>query len=700
VADAGGPYPLSAAEEAIWLEEVKYPGRVSSGFFTVSISGEVAPGAIEAACRAVCADHPDLRMTLVDREGPRLLVHPVEEVFRFDREPVAAAEGTELAVARRWYAEHRDPTWDLALLAPIRFIQLEHDARRRTLVVSVHHIAFDGRSKFVFASQFCAALAQILAGGTVTPAGDRPPVRPAESDRIEDAVRYWREADLPNLPPLLLPHANVGYGSAAIAAGTSFDLPATFVRWLRDAAGTARVSVFAGILAGATAHLAGYGNDRVVFGVPADISTERTRAQIGLQVNVVPCIVEVPRGASFRDVLRRAAVAAEHVRRQRAVPFTWLVRQLHREHGVDVGGGVFNRIAISHVRRDGPVGEVPGLSLEWDFFAPNSTQSFELTLQTRVVGERVFGRLDYDRSVFDEDTAGEFVAEFVDTLSRLAGNPDRPVRPVRTPPAATRVSRAPGDLSGDVAVAPVDGGYTRLLELADRLRDAPSAEPVEVSCPVEQFLPTAGMAALAGAGVRILLTLADPKVGPIASAFWPGGAGPVVLDRLSTMEELVVLDAHGERLPPRVAGTLAVAPCGGGPLRGTEFRVAFDRRHRLCFLGTTSQVSWWAGRSLDAARLERQLAGLPGVRELAICFAPGEQSPRPLVLLAPVVAPEPGDDRRWRRAVSRSWPPTIPTPARVMLAPRIPRLRDGRTDYRAVAAGEPFPTRGRSDSGG
>ncbi|WP_405647783.1 condensation domain-containing protein [Streptomyces sp. NBC_00019] len=663
---------LSPAQEAMWLEQQLHPGSINGGFLSVLISGGVTAERVRAACLAVCEDHPQLRGLVTEGAEARMAIRPAAEVLQFEELGVAAAPGQELAAARDWYRAHRVGPWDLTTRSPITFSLLTHGPDRHTLVVGVHHIAFDGRSKFVFARQFLRALAT----------GPRPsrenhalPEHPAIDEELDDVVQYWLTAGLLDLPGLVLPRSAGTAEDAAVRPTPRFDLPAEHCARLRELTRRTGVSFFTGLVACAAAVLHGYGNRRFVLGIPVDTSVPETRDHIGLQINVVPCLMEVTPETTFRDLLAAAGEALGLVHRHRRVPFSWVLRELRRRHGVDVSQGAFDRIGVSYpsVARD--LGEVAGLEFDWDFFAPNSTRSFDLILQLRREGDAAYGRLDFTPAALDQAGARRLTADFTRLLGALTERPDAPLHTF----AESHVRPAEDPVpDGDTDTLPptARGSFP---ELAAAAATGPAVTPV-VHCPVEQFLPTPAVAAYRSAGGRVLLDVVDPALGRLGVCDWraqdPYG---IRLTDPAPGRPLRVTDPEGRTLPRGIAGLLGV---GDDPRPG-GFRAWIDADGRVRLLGTADQVRQWVGRTLDRAEAETVLAALPGVQEAAVVTGDGGAL-RVRAAVVPTAGTDP-DPRVWRRAVRRAWPAGWPPPI-VHVLDRLPRLASGRVDGVALAA--------------
>ncbi|WP_369258313.1 condensation domain-containing protein [Streptomyces sp. R35] len=672
---------LSPAQESMWLEQQLHPSAINGGFLSVLLRGDVTADQVRAACLIVCDDHPQLRGLVTGGSeaggsGARMAIHPATAVLQFEELPLPTAPGGELEAARRWYRENRVGPWDLTVRSPIAFSLLHHGEQRCTLVIGVHHIAFDGRSKFVFAREFLRALAELrtAAGPAERPSRDLPE-HPEIDQELDEVLQHWLAADLLTLPGLVLPRGDGADPGEEVRPTPRFDLPAEHCARLRTLTKEAGASFFTGLVACLAAVLSEYGNSRFVVGIPVDTSVPRTRDQIGLQINVVPCLIEVDRDASFRDLLAISSRALDLVHRYRRVPFGWVLRELRRRHGVDVSQGAFDGIGVSYptVARD--VGEVPGLECDWDFFAPNSTRSFDLILQLRREGDAAYGRLDFTAASLDPASALRLTADFTRLLGQLTERPDTPLDLL-----AQGYVRA---ASAELVTSPDDGGGGGERGSFVGLTAAATGPDVSrvARCPVEQFLPTPAVAAFSRAGGRVLLNVVDPVLGRLGDCAWraddPYG---IWLTDPAPGLRLQVTDPAGRALPRGIPGLLGLAD---DPRPGA-LRAWIDAADRIRLLGPVDLAHGWAGRLLDRAAAEAVIAALPGVREAAVLWEPraGDAVPRVSAVVVPVADTD-ADQRVWRRTVRRAWPSGWPQPA-VHVLGRLPRTPSGTVDRAAL----------------
>lgn len=557
---SGQRLALSPAQESIWLEQCMRPDVTNCGFFAVTILGHVNAEAIRRTCLAITARHPALR-SMISADGPCVVVGTAAAAFRFIAAGVPCPAGQERAASRAWQAR-RPVTWDLTLDPPARFSLLNHGDGRRTLVIDVHHIGFDGRSKFVFAREF-ARLLPIMCGDdraavADVPAAAAPQVHVAEED-VESAARYWLARGIAELPGLVLPLPATREPHGVMASTGITDVPEQTCRVLADLARAEGTTFFGGLLAALSAQLWTYGNDHAVVAVTADTSTAQTRQMIGPDVNVVPCFIPLAGTPSFRDLIAASREALGHVAGTRHLPFHLLLRRLRLRTGAEIAQARFGSLSVSYPRMPDDLGKVPGLDLRWDMFAPNSSRSFDLVLQLRRPGDAAFGRLDYSTAIADQPTARDFMSMFGETLKQAAA-PDQRLRARGSvaQPTAGRAAAVPAQAmpawpawaAQDQVVYPAGVLTADDVRLAaDKIRQSAPGEPVAVTLasPLDRDQLLALLAAItAGLPVR-LICRGDSQV-LMLSPQWAASqreAAPALHGALGGPRRIVNLHAPG-----------------------------------------------------------------------------------------------------------------------------------------------------------
>ncbi|WP_331769688.1 amino acid adenylation domain-containing protein (plasmid) [Embleya sp. NBC_00888] len=185
-----------------------------------------------------------------------------------------------------------------------------------TLVLIVHHLAFDGWSAGVLGQELAALYRAARAGGDPITVSGLPPAAPApdlaarsaEAKRDATLVSYWRErfdgAELDLELPTDRPRpATPSYAADRISRPLDPDL----LNRLRSYAGDRRASLFMVVLAGLQVVLRRYTGrtDVTVLSAVAGRSTEESASLIGPALNVLPLRGDVSGDPSFAELVAR-----------------------------------------------------------------------------------------------------------------------------------------------------------------------------------------------------------------------------------------------------------------------------------------------------------------------------------------------------------------------------------------------------------
>ncbi|GAA1768020.1 condensation domain-containing protein [Luedemannella helvata] len=455
--------PATYAQRAIWLEQQSDPTALSAGYFAVTLTAAGRPlpdtAALRAAALAVVGRHAALRSVLRLGEDGVLRETALElpGALRLRTDDLPCAPGAEQATVAAWTAEHEaGRQWDLEGEPPIRFLHLVHAPDRSSLVFSVHHVGFDGRSKFVVARDFAHALNSVLRTGSAVLDPVPRLVLPEADDRTcAEAVAYWAEVLRRQPEPLALPEGRHP-GADTVRGTPERRLDEDLVERLRKRASEAGTSLFTLLMAAVTRQHLEYGNEMVPLAVAADVSDEATREIAGMQVNVVPVALDGLSGVDNVALLASAARAAGRLARYRRVPFSLLTGRLARP---GAARRLLTQVGLSFPRP--PVGlsvDVDGVQTRWTFLTPNTSTTFERTLQFRRGTDDAVLRLDYRPHRMGPAEATAFLDDVCVVLEELAGHR-------RTPSTV------------EVPFHDVDGTRLGWLAPADDPRDPPVLRP-------------------------------------------------------------------------------------------------------------------------------------------------------------------------------------------------------------------------------
>ncbi|MFE9687330.1 amino acid adenylation domain-containing protein, partial [Streptomyces sp. NPDC006285] len=405
------------------------------------LSGEVDPQRMRRAGQALLERHTNLRAAFVDRvDGDIVQVVPAKGVTlpwqHLDLTAAGEAERTE--TFEQFLAEDRDTHFDMDAPPLVRLALAVLEPGRAELVMTAHHVLFDGWSMPLLMRDL------LLLYASHGDPSDLPGTRGygdflawrVRQDEDESARAWKAELDGVEEPTLLAP----GSGSAGDDGleQVEFALPPDVSTLLNRRAPELGITVNT-LVQGAWALLLGQltGRQDVVFGAtvsgrPPAVTDVET--MVGMFINTLPVRVEYAPGDTLTEFLnrlqsRQAALLDHHyyglTEIQQAVGLTSLFDTLvvFESYPVDQEG-----LSAASKAADG---------IAFTGLRPTNGTHYPLALMAAADPHLQF-ILQYAPDVFDQDTVELFAARFLNILGQLAATPDLMVAQVETLEAAER----------------------------------------------------------------------------------------------------------------------------------------------------------------------------------------------------------------------------------------------------------------------
>lgn len=452
--DNHGPVPLSHAQRQIWLDEQLIQNASPYNVpIATRLTGPLDRGALAQALSEVVRRHEILRTRYILRGG-----EPYQEVTRAEPADVTVAEpGHDWLATLR--AEAARP-FDLARGPVIRFLLMRNGPDDHTVMLTLHHIAADGRSLDIV-TQEIEQLYGVFAAGR--PAALPPPqsqyrdVASAERGRDAALTEKLRQScdRLSEAQPVRLPRPWNGPATARRAVWLASPLDAAVLDDLRRLARGNRATFFMVALAAAfaTLHLHLRSNDLVIGCVADTRDRAQARDLVGTFANMVPVRALVRGDPSFRELLAHVREQFIDALRYRDVPYDLLVREW-RSQGNDLAGEALITATID-VLGPPPVIRLPGLSANpVDIDLGDAKFGLDLIIEDTSAPRAL---VHYDTAMLDDVAAAWLQQVFAAVLSNSASNPDAPLSRI-APAAATAVPAArlgqPPRHQADMALAP------------------------------------------------------------------------------------------------------------------------------------------------------------------------------------------------------------------------------------------------------
>ncbi|MCP4657076.1 MAG: amino acid adenylation domain-containing protein, partial [bacterium] len=346
------------------------------------------------------------------------------------------AEARRLALA-----EARHP-FDLAQGPVLRVRLLRSTTEEHTLLVTVHHIAFDGGSLEVFLHEL-AALYQACSAGQSSGLPELP-VQYADfaawqrqwvAELRERRLAYWR-VELAGLPVLELPCDRPRPAVQSLRATTEpLALPAELGRRLQELSARHGTTLYLTLLAAFQVLLGRTsGQQQLAVGLPvAGRDRPELEGMVGLLTNTLVLRGDLRDDPSFVELLARVRELALGACTHHELPFELLVEELEPERNlsrnplVQVLFVLRSNPAFVPLRGNpsAPLRELaPGLGLEVTGVATGKAL-YELTLALEEDQGQLRGVLEYNTDLFDATTLRRMAGHLRILLAGVAAAPER-----------------------------------------------------------------------------------------------------------------------------------------------------------------------------------------------------------------------------------------------------------------------------------
>ncbi|NUP00946.1 MAG: amino acid adenylation domain-containing protein, partial [Nonomuraea sp.] len=181
---------ITPAQRRLWFIDQVAPGAQYNVPILYALDGPLDAARLENAINEIVRRHPPLRTRYEEHDGePVPVVDPAATI------PLKVVDATPRGAEALAKHAARDP-FDLRNGPLLRALLLRLADDRHRLLVTVHHIAFDGWSAGVFLDE----LARLYAGGSLP-----EPAGPYRRGQGPDGLPYWRKVLDPPPERLALP---------------------------------------------------------------------------------------------------------------------------------------------------------------------------------------------------------------------------------------------------------------------------------------------------------------------------------------------------------------------------------------------------------------------------------------------------------------------------------------------------------------
>jgi amino acid adenylation domain-containing protein len=429
-------FPVSFAEQRLWMLDRLQP---NSSAYNLSIGlrlqGELKINALERSIEEILRRHEVLRARFrLNGDEPEQCIGPLRPValpitvFSNSASPETSAREFLRKESQRTFDLANGPLWRASL------VHLANDDH--VLLITVHHIAFDGWSAGVLLRELAAHYSAFATGSSA-----RLPELDIQypdfsvwqreylsGERLEKQVSYWKRQlagapghiELPTDRPR--PQMQTFRGSQM-----SLTIPPELSLKLKQLAHKNESTLFMMLLGAFSVLLARYsGQEDVVVGSPiAGRTHAETENLIGFFVNTIPLRASMASNPPFAQLLASVRNTTLDAYAHQDLPFEKLVEELKPERDLSRNPIFQVMFALQNVPRE--MAELPRLKLS-PFRAGNAVNSkFDLSLMAVENGDSINTVFEYNSDLFEAERIKRMQRHWLTLLEGIVANPDCPV---------------------------------------------------------------------------------------------------------------------------------------------------------------------------------------------------------------------------------------------------------------------------------
>ncbi len=427
------PAPLSFAQQRLWfLQQLEPQSSTYNEFACIHLEGVLNLAALEKSFNEIVKRHEALRTNFQTREGQAVtIISPVKPLYLplldISELPVNQREAQVKQLA---LAEAQQP-FDLnnGLLLRVKILLLSKE--EHLLLVTIHHIAFDGWSLGIFIQEFSTLYAAFSTGKS-SPLAELP-IQYADfsywqnqwlqGEVMEKELSYWKQ-QLANLPVLELP---TDYPRPKIQTfrGTKqhLELSKELCEEIKALSYREGVTLFMTLVTVFKTLMHYYAKqDDIIIGTDvANRNSPETEKIIGFFVNQLVLRTNLSGNPTFQELLKRFREVTLAAYDHQDVPFDQLVLALKPERDLKHTPLFQHKFVLQNAPTHSL--KLEGLKLKVKHI-DNGTAKFDLLFNISETEQGLIGSLEYSTDLFNASTITKFIKDYEIILHSVVAQPN------------------------------------------------------------------------------------------------------------------------------------------------------------------------------------------------------------------------------------------------------------------------------------
>lgn len=433
-----GNLRLSFAQARLWfLAQLEPDSSAYNMPAAYRLTGLLNVTALSQSLSEIVRRHEALRTTFPSVDGQPKQVISLDTALTLpviDLRELPADQ--RLSEAQHLATKEAQQLFDLAT-GPLFRVKLLHlEEAEHMLVVTIHHIVYDGWSYDIFFQEL-AALYDAFCSGKPSPLAELP-IQYADfavwqrqwlqGEILQAQLDYWKQQLSGSLPILQLPTDRPRPVLQSYQGAKQFlKLPKNLSESLKALSRQQGVTMFMTLLAAFQILLCRYsGQEDIIVGSPsAGRNRMETEGLIGFFVNTLVLRTDLSSNPTFQELLERVRKVTLGAYDHQDLPFEKLVEELQPER--DSSRTPLFQVWFNMLTSADNQLELSGLKVE-SFSIPETLSKFDLTLYIREQKPEIQLELVYNTKLFELDRIVEMLNQYKQMLVQIVAAPKSPIR--------------------------------------------------------------------------------------------------------------------------------------------------------------------------------------------------------------------------------------------------------------------------------
>jgi amino acid adenylation domain-containing protein len=428
-------FPASFAQQRLWFLDQWEPESAAYNVpIAMRLTGPLDLDVFERSLNSIVSRHEILRTIFGMKEG-----EPVQLVLEFSALTLRILDLTTLPHVEREVeaqklvnAEAHRP-FDLSRGPLVRATALRLDHDEHVVLLTIHHIVFDGWSMSVLFRELGEAYNAFASGAPASLSP--PPIQYADytiwqrewlqGPELERQLAYWKEQLSGPLPVLQLP---TDYSRSAVLSSRGAHHPVRLscglANKLTAISRQERATLFMALLAAFQTLLSRYTEqeDILVASPIAGRNQVELENLIGFFVNTLVLRTDLKGDPTFRELLRRVRAVTLGAYAHQDLPFEKLVETLRPERSLNHAPLCQAVFVLQNTPRAAL--DLHGLTAV-PFELTHETAKFDVSLSLGEGPDGLSGAFTYSTDLFEASTIARMATHFEILLEGIGADPDR-----------------------------------------------------------------------------------------------------------------------------------------------------------------------------------------------------------------------------------------------------------------------------------